>query len=565
MNRLKELRLSKKMTQQECADLLGISRRTVQNLERGDADVLSEKFQYYVKTLEGPKSDGFSTNVLLGDDLKRLTDLARGFRKRDCYARLSEYLRVGPSGKVCVLYGLRRTGKTTLIYQALDEVGTSHSAYVKAREGNTMAGLIADIDILRSRGIRYLFIDEVTLISDFINTAGTLSDVYAALGMRIVLSGTDSLGFALSSADELYDRTLTIHTSYIPFGEWSGLLGIDDIDLYIEYGGTLKAENMRFDDPDRDRDEVAFRDEESTRKYIDTAIVRNIQRSLENDRFGSRFAHLRALYENDELTNAINRIIEDMNHEFLRNVITRPFRSHDLGSSRQILTHSREPELRQALGNVDEEEILSKLKGILDVKEKDEQRMEVTDEAMKQIKRYLFELDLIKEVNVFYGDGSKGKRVVFTQPGMRYAITKALVYSLMQDGGFRSLRERDRVAITQTILGDVKGRMLEDIVLLETSLSQRAKTVFKFVDYVKGEFDMVVYDPKSGNTEAYEVKHSKALSFEAQTRHLRNPELGRVLEDSFGPISLRCVLYRGEDQSVDGIKYGNVEKYLKNR
>ena len=84
MNRLKELRLSKKMTQQECADLLGISRRTVQNLERGDADVLSEKFQYYVKTLEGPKSDGFSTNVLLGDDLKRLTDLAKGFRKRDC-------------------------------------------------------------------------------------------------------------------------------------------------------------------------------------------------------------------------------------------------------------------------------------------------------------------------------------------------------------------------------------------------------------------------------------------------------------------------------------------------
>ena len=31
-------------------------------------------------------------------------------------------------------------------------------------------------------------------------------------------------------------------------------------------------ENMSFDDPDAAFDEVAFRDDESTRKYIDTAI-----------------------------------------------------------------------------------------------------------------------------------------------------------------------------------------------------------------------------------------------------------------------------------------------------
>ena len=51
---------------------------------------------------------------------------------------------------------------------------------------------------------------------------------------------------------------------------------------------------------------------------------------------------------------------------------------------------------------------------------------------------------------------------------MRYAIAKALVYSLMQDAYFNSVSEQDRAYIIEKILNDVKGRMLEDIVLLET-------------------------------------------------------------------------------------------------
>ena len=45
------------------------------------------------------------------------------------------------------------------------------------------------------------------------------------------------------------------------------------------------------------------------------------------------------LYEKNELTNAINRVIEDMNHEFLASVLTRTFKSSDLGIvSRQLMT-----------------------------------------------------------------------------------------------------------------------------------------------------------------------------------------------------------------------------------
>jgi len=41
------------------------------------------------------------------------------------------------------------------------------------------------------------------------------------MGMKLVLSGTDSLGFAMANRDELYDRSVMIHTSFIPFREYA--------------------------------------------------------------------------------------------------------------------------------------------------------------------------------------------------------------------------------------------------------------------------------------------------------------------------------------------------------
>ena len=66
--------------------------------------------------------------------------------------------------------------------------------------------------------------------------------------MKIVLSGTDSLGFWFALHQELYDCAITIHTTFIPFREHSRLLGIDSIDEYIRYGGTLRAGELNFDD-----------------------------------------------------------------------------------------------------------------------------------------------------------------------------------------------------------------------------------------------------------------------------------------------------------------------------
>ena len=180
-----------------------------------------------------------------------------------------------------------------------------------------MAGLNKDLQLLYDSGIRNVFIDEITLMSDFIDSSSLLSDVYAAMGMKIILSGTDSLGFWLAKNQELYDRAYSIHTTFIPFREYSRLLKKDDIDEYIRYGGTLRAGEIDFDDEDLLSEESAFRSDESTRRYIDTAISKNIQHSLVHCEDGGQFRHLYTLYEAGELTSAINRIIEDMNHRFI--------------------------------------------------------------------------------------------------------------------------------------------------------------------------------------------------------------------------------------------------------
>lgn len=263
-----------------------------------------------------------------------------------------------------------------MLFQAIaemDEKEKAKAAYVKIRKGDVMRDLIHDLDILYRDGYKNIFIDEVTLMEDFIDSAALLSDLYIPMGMRIVLSGTDSLGFWFARDNELYDRVHMIHTTFIPFREYSRLLSIENIDEYIRYGGMLQPCELSFEDEDIS-DESSFRDDESTRRYIDTSIAENIQHSLEHFAYGHYFGHLRSLYEADELTNAINRIIEDMNHSFVEKVIIRDFVSHDLGVSKRNLRDERDITKRtDALEKIDKQSVTEKLMGILNIRNKEKQ------------------------------------------------------------------------------------------------------------------------------------------------------------------------------------------------
>lgn len=519
------------------------------------------------------KEDGsmnYETNVMPCRDIADRLEIAAKLPRRDCFARFLKCLYANDMTRVTAVYGLRRTGKTTMLYQAMAEMADEvkeKAVYIKLRLDNDMAQLNRDLYRLKDAGYRYIFIDEVTLAKDFIDGASLFSDVFTAMGMHIVLSGTDSLGFWFAEGNELYDRVRMIHTTFIPYREYSRLLGIDSIDEYIRYGGTLRAGEIDFDDDELNTEDASFRDDESTRRYVDTAIAKNIQHSLACYENGTHFRRLYDLYEADELTNAINRIVEDMNHRFLLSVLKKDFVSSDLGISASNLRKERDESKRTLiLDEIDRDAVTQRMMDILDIQNEEDRRIGLKQEHIAEIKEYLRVMDLIQECPFEYvaAGQTKEEHILFTQPGMRYCQAQALVHSLMKDETFRTLSGEIKEYITERILEEVRGRMMEDIILLETlkALPKKRYEVFK-LQFTTGEFDMVVRDRTENRCALYEIKHSTEYA-DRQAQHLRDEEKLGIAEHKCGEIAGRYVLYNGEDfDAGDGIAYRNAEQFLK--
>ena len=501
----------------------------------------------------------FKSDVLIGKALKPLTESVRGFERRSCYRELESFLEQSYPGKVFILYGLRRTGKTTLIRQAIASLPDrefDRAAFIQVKSGITLGEINADLRWLRDHDYKYVFIDEITLAEDFIEGAALLSDIYATSGIKIVLSGTDSLGFLLSESEELYDRCILLHTTWIPYREFERVLSIKGIDEYIRYGGTMSLGGKHYNEP------VTFKTRKSTDEYIDSAIARNIQHSLRLYQDGGHFRHLADLYEKNELTSAINRVIEDINHRFTLEVLTNDFKSHDLGISKRNLRKDRENPT-DILDRIDEKTFIDGLRKALEILNKNEQSIAITEAHRIEIKEYLDLLDLTVDIPTEFipVKDEKSFRTVVSQPGLRYSQAEALVQQLLLDKEFQTISAVERAAIQERILNEIRGRMMEEIILLETKMAYPDKEVFR-LQFAIGEFDMTVVDPVSITTEIYEIKHSAEMVPE-QYKNLTDEEKCRATEFRFGTITKKAVIYRGED-AIDGdIQYLNVENYLR--
>ena len=185
---------------------------------------------------------------------------------------------------------------------------------------------------------------------------------------------------------------------------------------------------------------MIFATKKSTDEYVDSAIARNIQHSLKNYKYERHFRSLRDLYEKNELTNAINRIVEDMNHRFTMEVLTRDFKSNDLRISASNLRKDRD-EPTDIRDRVDILKVNETLKSLLEIKDKEEQKVEIQDAHRFEIKEYLDLLDLTVEIESRWMSdyNRRESRTAFSQPGIRYSQAEALVKSLMQDDIFREL------------------------------------------------------------------------------------------------------------------------------
>lgn len=532
-----------------------IDRRRKLQQELKTAKALLPKKSKSKKTEAGK----YSSEVLTGDTLKLFSQRTSRYKSRPVLQKVRAYLFSEVTGKVLILYGLRRTGKTTVMGQTiagLDEKDFDKTAFIQVRTGDTLAQINKDLKSLQSQGFKYIFIDEVTLMEDFIEGSALFSDIFAACGMKIVLSGTDSLGFLFSADEQLYDRCEMLHTTFIPYREFEGVLGISGIDEYIRYGGTMSLGGVHYNVSS------TFSNKKSTDEYVDSAIARNIQHSLKFYRDAGHFRHLQGLYEHDELTSAINRVVEDINHRFTMEVLTRDFKSHDLGISQRNLRHDRENPT-DILDEINMDSFTQGLKEALEIRNKNEQKVEITDAHRMEIKEYLDLLDLTVDISVqsLPVIDEKEYMTVISQPGLRYSQANELIRQLLLDARFQTISAKERKRMIDRILDEIKGRMMEEIVLLETKKAFPEKEVFK-LKFAVGEFDMVIHDPEEVTCEVYEIKHSKE-AVPQQYRHLIDVKKCEDTEFRYGTIIRKCVIYRGESMHDGEMEYINVEEYLK--
>lgn len=503
----------------------------------------------------------YHSNVIKGDALRFFANQSSGFGRRECFHLLQDYIAGAFPDKVLILYGLRRTGKTTMMRQAISEMPDeclAKTAFIQVVPGVTLADINTDLKILASQGFQYIFIDEATLLADFIEGAALFSDIFASCGMKIILSGTDSLGFLFSEDSQLYDRCVMLHTTFIPYREFERLLGIHGIDEYIRYGGTLSLGGSHYNE------HSTFSTAKSTDEYVDSAIAKNIQHSLKCYQDGDHFRNLRVLYEQGELTGAVNRVVEDINHRFALDVLTRDFRSGILSLSARNLRRDR-IHANDALDRIDLAAVTGRLRRKLEILNASERKIMLTDEHCAEIKEYLdlldltFDFDIVSLPNLSH----KETKTVVSQPGLRYSQVEAVISSLLEDEEFSDLSLAERNYVLARIESEVCGRLMEDLIMLETKMAYPHKRVFK-LQFAVGEFDMVAFDPKTASCEIFEIKHSSERTPE-QYRHLIDEDKCERTEFRYGFITGKYVIYRGESHhdAGSGIRYLNVEAYLK--
>lgn len=197
--------------------------------------------------------------------------------RRDLFATLEPFLE---KRQIISIVGLRRTGKTTLLYQLIDTLLKAKTdprtiLYVsfdeKADDLDEILALYRDIHGIDFRRQRvYLFLDEIQKLSDWPDRLKTSYDLYPRL--KIVLSGSEALFLSVRTKETLAGRIYEFTLPTLSFKEFIRLKGLSParlptaqlaslFDEYIRKGGFPETIGM---------------DAAETKMYITSAVIDKI-------------------------------------------------------------------------------------------------------------------------------------------------------------------------------------------------------------------------------------------------------------------------------------------------
>lgn len=482
-------------------------------------------------------------------------------KRRDCIEQVLEYIHSDyVEDKICAIYGLRRTGKTVMIEQCIESLSIPERKKARSiicRIDTKFTDILEYINQEIEGGCKYFFIDEVTYAEGFQQIGEILANKFVGINdARIIVTGTDSLGLSLPTHDLQYNRTFFVHTTYISFAEYYQLMNCNSIDDYIQFGGVLQ--------PD------IFSDYYSTHEYITTSITQNLIRSLEKSEGLSRYpAALTEIYEKEELQNVVERIINKYSQDISAKAIRKEFEAGLISASIHNIARDREnPENYQSILKYDK--LNQEIATLLGVKKNEDMCINVTDTHKQAVYEFLKEMEVFRSLPVYLSyDNEQGRQLeMITHPGICHANIYFTLSNLMErDNWVENVTSEQKNRLIQAAYNTACGNLMENIIIADMHhMLCHDKKVMKedlacnssgrwYVSKINCqinnknyEVDVIVFDKKKKEAYLYEVKHS-VENVEQQSQHIENPEFLRYIEDNFGVVKGRAVLYNGK---VDG-------------
>lgn len=492
----------------------------------------------------------FPSNVLVGDDLSKIISIAKGFKHRFIFNDLYKFLSTPyTSPKICILYGVRRTGKSVMMAQAIEKLlnaGVSKNvvAYVDVKATGTVAELYTWLDTFLRNGIKYVFLDEISLLSGFIQTSAVLADVYAMRGIKLVIAGTDSLSLEMAGKSSLYDRYVAISTTSIRYKEYSYLTGDTDILNYLKSGGVLPAD--------------LFYTGNKVSGYIKTSITDNIKNSVEKANNYREHALIVELINKGLLNKVVEEAVGNYSIDSMADTISTIYRNGSLGSAMQLVG---------SYFNIDEllpeEDIVDNIRYSLRILMRTNDKF--VDKYMEDVLYLLEKMEVLRKT-VKVKNYDRKETYLVNQLGICYAQSLEVLRALGNSKEYKQMPREYRRMLSSKILEDLEGHLLENEILLSTLDKYENVDNVKVCQYNSDsrEIDMVL---RVGNDiHLFEVKRSKN-KVKNQCRHLLNGNFIAEIENYFdGDVKSRNVLYMGEDAKMkEGditIYYRNIEKFL---
>lgn len=467
--------------------------------------------------------------------------------KRFCYKQLMGFL-LNKGKDICALYGIRRTGKTVLMLQAIRDlmsvyhISEQKIAYITIGENTVWDDkkLVSEIDKLTENGVCYVFVDEISYLDMNLgeNSLNLLADRLAKCGIKIVIAGTFSYAIRLLEKEVLFDRMQKIDTSYFSYKEAHDVFE-QNLDTFIKYGGIINF--------DEDGKQMSPSD------YMETAIVNNIVQSIfksdkkydllltipETIKSGKTDKELRAVVAN------LVRITLDNYLKVLvvgKLVNKEIYRFSDIGKLAAVIRQRSE----QAC--VENEDL-----GIVNLDTMSYYRLlaeylgdskQMSEDTFREILKILEDIQLKQDISL-----DDGRVSVFIPNYLRYGLCDEIM-QLIGDKIQEETGKRYRADLAGEIL---MGTIQEAICYLDLKVENRRD--FDMYRTADGscEIDLIIRNRKEGWMDLYEMKHSSQRTGE-QVKHLINREFVREIEQEFGCKARNYyVLYNGRNMEVEYI------------